>query len=251
VTEHGGFSFLAHPFERDVADFLPEPNISWRDWQVRGYAGIELWNYMSEFKGALGNRADAVLYAYAPGLAISGPYPETLAKWDELLQTRRVSALGGSDAHGMVYSMGPITRVVQPYDYLFRCVNTHLLTEEPLTGELDHDRAVVYRALQAGHGFLGYEQPAPIRGFACWARSGDAEATMGEELSLDAMLEVCVRTPAPGRIRLLRDGTPVAVVQGERLTFRGHKAGVYRVEVYRRYAGRERGWIFGNPIYVR
>ena len=31
VDEQGGFTFLAHPFERDVADFLPEPNISWRD----------------------------------------------------------------------------------------------------------------------------------------------------------------------------------------------------------------------------
>ena len=251
VAKQGGFTFLAHPFERDVAKFLPEPNISWRDWQVRGYAGIELWNYMSEFKSVLRSKADALLYAYAPALAISGPYAETLAKWDELLQTGRVSAFGGSDAHGTVYSMGPVKRSVQPYDYLFRCVNTHLLSEEPFTGDLEHDRRVVYDALRAGHGFLGYEQPAPIQGFVFWARSGDAEAMMGEELSLDGVLEMRIRAPAAGRLCLLRDGTPVARVQGDRLAFRGHQAGVYRVEAYRRYMGRERGWIFGNPIYVR
>ena len=27
--------------------------------------------------------------------------------------------------------------------------------------------------------------------------------------------------------------------------------GVYRIEAYRRYLGRRRGWIFSNPIYVR
>ena len=27
--------------------------------------------------------------------------------------------------------------------------------------------------------------------------------------------------------------------------------GVYRVEVWRSYLGRKRGWIFSNPIYVR
>jgi hypothetical protein len=251
VAAQGGFTFLAHPFERDVADFLPEPNISWRDWQVEGYAGIELWNYMSEFKSVIKSKADAVLFAYTPALAISGPYPETLQKWDELLRTRQVSAFGGSDAHGTVYQLGPLSRAVQPYDYLFRCVNTHLLVENSLTGTLEHDRAAVYEALREGHGFLGYEKPGPIAGFAFWARSGGAEATMGETLSLRDQLELRVQAPGQARLRLLRDGQPLAETQDTQLTFIGHRPGVYRVEAYRRYAGRERGWIFGNPIYVR
>jgi len=27
--------------------------------------------------------------------------------------------------------------------------------------------------------------------------------------------------------------------------------GSYRLEAYRRYLGKKRGWIFSNPIYVR
>jgi hypothetical protein len=251
VAAQGGFTFLAHPFERDAVPFLPEPNISWRDWQVAGYAGIELWNYMSEFKGALKSKPHAVLSAYFPALTASGPYPETLSKWDELLRTRPIAALGGSDAHSNTYRLGPLSRQVQSYAYLFRCVNTHLLIDQPLTSDRRHDRAAIYGSLRAGRGFLGYERPGPIAGFAFWATSGDAEATMGETLAMQGTVELQVTCPRPAEIRLLRDGQVVAKAQGERLTLVAREGGVYRIEAYRRYIGRRRGWIFSNPIYVR
>ena len=250
VTSQGGFTFLAHPFERDVAEFLPEPNISWRDWGVDGFAGIELWNYMSEFKSVLKNKAHAVLYAYAPDLAITGPYPETLQKWDELLKERRVAVFGGSDAHGTVYHIGPLSRAVQPYSYLFRCINTHLMSEEPLNGDLEHDKAVIYEALRMGRGFLGYERPGKIAGFSFWARSGSGEATMGETLTFRDRVELRISAPHRARLRLLRDGQLVAQTVDSQLVSMSYVPGVYRVEAYRRHAGRERGWIFSNPIYV-
>ena len=250
VASQGGFTFLAHPFERDVAEFLPEPNISWRDWDVEGYAGIELWNYMSEFKSVLKNKAHAVLYAYAPDLAITGPYPETLQKWDELLKERRVAALGGSDAHGTVYHIGPLSRAVQPYSYLFRCINTHVLGDEALNGDLEHDKAVIYAALRMGRSFLGYERPGQIAGFSFFARSGSSEATMGETLPFRDRVGLRVSAPQRARLRLLRDGQLVAQTVGRHLVSMNHTPGVYRVEAYRRHAGRERGWIFSNPIYV-
>jgi hypothetical protein len=250
VASQGGFTFLAHPFERDVAEFLPEPNISWRDWDVDGYAGIELWNYMSEFKSVLKNKAHAVLFAYAPDLAIRGPYPEALHKWDELLLERRVAVLGGSDAHGNVYHLGPLSRAVQPYNYLFRCINTHLLSEEPLNGDLEHDKTVIYEALRIGRGFLGYERPGEIAGFSFWARSGNGEATMGETLAFRDRVELRVSVPDRARLRLLRNGELVAQAMDSHLVSIAHAPGVYRLEAYRRHAGRERGWIFSNPIYV-
>jgi hypothetical protein len=250
VVEQGGFAFLAHPFEHDAASFLPEPNISWRDWQVSGYAGIELWNYMSEFKAVLKNKAQALIYAYAPSLAISGPYPETLQKLDLLLRSRHVSILGGSDAHGTVYHMGPISRAVQPYETLFRCINTHLLCERPLEGNVDQDRATIYGALKNGHGFVGYEQLGPVSGFAFWARTGASEATMGETVGLQHAVELKITVPARALLRLVRDGQIVAQARGRELGFLAPKPGMYRAEAYRAYAGRLRGWIFSNPIYV-
>ena len=251
VNEQGGFAFLAHPFERDSASFLPEPNISWRDWQVSGYAGIELWNYMSEFKAVLRSKAQAVLFAYLPSLAISGPYRETLQKWDSLLRSGPVSVVGGSDAHSGTYRLGPITRTVHPYHYLFRCVNTHVLSLEPPNGDLDHDKSLVYNGLRRGTSFVGYERLAPVSGFSFWARSGDSEATMGETLSLKRAVELKVVVPERSLVRLLRDGQVVTQSRGRTLVFMAPRPGVYRAEVYRPYAGRTRGWIFSNPIYVK
>ncbi|MBN1661064.1 MAG: CehA/McbA family metallohydrolase [Anaerolineae bacterium] len=251
VSQQGGFTFLAHPFEHDAADFLPEPNISWRDWHVHGYAGIELWNYMSEFKGAIANKLQAILHAYLPALSAQGPYPETLSKWDELLQSRPVAALGGSDAHGTLYHLGPLSREVQPYHYLFRALNTHLLVSEPLTGEIDHDRALIYHALRTSRGFLGNEQIHPIAGFSFWADSGPAFATMGEEIELSERVALHVTSPARAHLRLLRDGQVVAAAHANRLHLVGRHPGIYRVEALRHHAGRRRGWIYSNPIYVR
>ena len=73
---------------------------------------------------------------------------------------------------------------------------------------------------------------------------------MGETLALESTLEIRIRLPAPARLRLLRDGQLVTESNSDRLTLMSHLPGVYRVEAYRRYAGRKRGWIFSNPIYV-
>jgi hypothetical protein len=101
-----------------------------------------------------------------------------------------------------------------------------------------------------GRGFLGYERPGSIAGFSFWARSASGEATMGETLTFKDKVELQISVPQPARLRLLRDGQLVAQTVDSRLVFLSHVPGVYRVEAYRRHAGRERGWIFGNPIYV-
>jgi hypothetical protein len=60
-----------------------------------------------------------------------------------------------------------------------------------------------------------------------------------------------VTCPRPAEIRLVRDGRVVAHSRGELFAQVARDKGVYRVEAYRRHAGRRRGWIFSNPIYVR
>ena len=88
VRERGGLAFIAHPFDYAVK-FIHEPGIPWVDWDVDGYHGLEIWNYMSEFKTRLPNRLMALWYAYKPHLAIRGPYQATLNAWDQLLASGR------------------------------------------------------------------------------------------------------------------------------------------------------------------
>jgi hypothetical protein len=80
---------------------------------------------------------------------------------------------------------------------------------------------------------------------------------MGEALALDGTVELRASTPLRGsrtaarrRMRLLRNGDVVAATQGDHLALVTHAPGAYRVEVECRHAGRWRGWIYGNPIYV-
>lgn len=252
VHRRGGFCFLAHPFERGSPlspDLAPIP---WEDWEVTGYVGLEIWNTMSEFKGLLRNRLAAVFFAYLPCMGLRGPFRATLRKWDELLAAgRKVAAIGGSDAHAETYRMGPLQRQLFPYEDLFRWVNTHVLVERPLSGELEADKRLIYEGLQAGRTWVGYDRPAPTRGFRFQARSGARSATIGGELVRAAGVIFEVETPGRGEIRLLRDGRVVARTTGNRLRFTTVERGSYRVEVWRTFRGRKRGWIFSSPIYVR
>jgi hypothetical protein len=148
--------------------------------------------------------------------------------------------------------MGPLTRVLFPYEFHFRAVNTHIFTPEPLSGDLATDRKLVLDALRNGNAFVGYDLPAPTRGFRFSAQGLGESAIMGDEIWVDSGVTLQVRLPLRAECRLLKDGEVIKTVE-ERDTC-AHittEPGVYRVEVYIFFRGKRRGWIFSNPIYVR
>jgi len=249
VNSQGGFGFIAHPFEHSPP-FTGEPELPWLDWGVRGYAGLEIWNYMSEFKSYLHSTARAVLFIFWPRAAITGPFPQTLAKWDEQLLRRRTAAIAGTDAHGNIYSIGPLRRAVLPYEHCFKAVRNHVLSPVAFDGTLEHDRELIYDALRHGRSFIAYHALGDATGFSVHAIGGQSAAGMGEELRLSGEVLLEVSSPLVARLRLLRNGRAVAETQGRTLLHTAEESGVYRVEAYRRYLRKERGWVFTNPIYV-
>jgi len=251
VRQSGGLSFVAHPVD-PAAPAVNEPDISWVDWRVQGFTGIELWNGFSEFKARLKSKLHAIYYAYNPRRIARGPFKETLQKWDELLKAgRQVVGIGGSDAHAMLGRMGPLRRTLFPYEFHFRSINTHLFLPTPLTGEIMEDRRMLLDSLERGHAFIGYDLPYPTAGFRFAAQGKDATAWMGDEISAFYGVTLQVRLPLPTECRLLKDGQVVKTwLQRQNCTFITSEPGVYRVEAYIKYLGRRRGWIFSNPIYV-
>ena len=251
VNRCGGVGFIAHPIEL-AAPLYDEPEIPWVDWNVTGFTGIELWNYMSEFKALLSSRLVAVLAAFFPSLYIAGPFRQTLELWDRLLQNgQKVVAIGCADAHANVYSLGPLRRTVFPYRHLFAAVNTHLLLEAPLSPDLPTAKTQVLNALRSGHAFIGYDRAGASRGFRFTATNHAETAWMGDDIRLDGPITLHATGPLPATWRLLKDGREVIRVQGRELRYETEEPGVYRVEAYRRYRLKPRGWIFSNPIYVR
>ncbi len=251
VNRHGGVGFIAHPIERP-APLFDEPELPWVDWNVTGFTGIELWNYMSEFKSFLTSKPAAVFAAFFPGLLIAEPFRETLALWDDLTRDgQKVVAIGGADAHANVYSLGPLRRTIFPYEYLFRAVNTHLLLDAPLSSDLASAKRQVLNALRAGHAFIAYELAGPSRGFRFTATGHAGTVSMGDDVRLDGPVTLRATSPLPARLRLLKDGREIVQTQGRELIHETKEPGVFRVEAYRRYRIKRRGWVFSNPIYVR
>jgi hypothetical protein len=75
---------------------------------------------------------------------------------------------------------------------------------------------------------------------------------MGDEIPLERGVTLQIRLPGPTECRLLKDGQVVKIWRKREIcTHIATEPGVYRVEAYRIYLGRRRGWIFSNPIYVR
>jgi hypothetical protein len=252
VADAGGLCFVAHPFDYESKLIHYEP-IHWRRWDVHGFQGLEIWNYMSEFVRLVTSPAAAIRYAKDPSLGISGPNPLTLQKWDELLATgERFVAIGNSDAHAFKIKKFGMSAVIFPYEYLFRAVNTHLLAEEPLNNEYDHDCRLIFSTLKAGHCFVGYDLPASTKGFRFTAQGEKGTAQMGDEITGSMGVTMQVAVPAKADIRIICNGKVVKQKEADtHLTFITSEPGAYRVEAYILYKGQKRGWIFSNPIYVR
>lgn len=252
VREAGGLAFLAHPDDPEAKAFN-ETDISWEDWSVQNYTGIELWNALSELKTVVPTKLHGAFYAYFPAFVANQPIPNTLSRWDELLATgKKVVAIGGSDAHALHMNMGPLHRVIFPYEFHFRTVNTHALLSGPLSGDLTSDKALIYKALAAGHCFVGYDLPAPTRGFRFTAQGREGVAKMGDEIPAKFGVTLQAKLPSLAEIRLLKDGQVIQTWKNkDACTHITAEPGVYRIEAYRRYLGKRRGWIYSNPIYVR
>ena len=249
VAAAGGIGIVAHPFEH-AGPFSGEPEINWQDWSVTGFDALEIWNYMSEFKSYLRGLLRSLLFVFAPGLAISGPYDETLVKWDELLGERKVVAVGGTDAHATLYRLGPIARRIFAYEHLFRTVNLHLLVRDPWRGDLQNDAQLVYEAIGHGRSFIGYDLLAPTRGFRFTAVDRDTEYHPGDELQAHGRVCFRVQAPADAYLCLKLNGFCIAEAYGRRLEHLSDAPGVYRVEAHRTHCFKKRGWIYSNPIFI-
>ncbi|NJN97108.1 MAG: CehA/McbA family metallohydrolase [Anaerolineales bacterium] len=250
ISARGGLTFLAHPLERPGMG-AAEEMYPWLSWDISGFTGLELWNTMTDVKWQLRTKTRAVIGAYLPHLVLTAPFPEVLAKWDELLRTgQKVVAIGNSDAHAMSFSLGPLRRKIYPYEFLFRSVNTHLLLAEPLPREVSQARDQVFQALKSGHCFVSNDLLASSHGFRFTGSSGGIEASMGDSLKLQEIVTLRISSPLPARLRLLHQGHLVAETTGRELTWQTAKRGFYRVEAYRYYWGWQRGWVYTNPIYV-
>jgi len=251
VTKAGGLSFIAHP-EDPPAPLLDEESLAWATWEVDGFTGIEIWNFMSEYKAHLRSWPEAIYFAFRPDLVPTRPQADVLARWDRLLKAgQRPVAIGGADAHAWPVRKGLLRRVVFPYEYLFTSINTHVLTSNKATGDVENDRNLIFDGLREGRAFVANDRLSPSHGFRFTAQSGRGLHQMGDSLAAGFGVTLQVRLPVRAHVRLIRHGHVLRTWEASsHAVATVSEPGAYRVEASLWAHGRARGWIYSNPIFV-
>lgn len=251
VNEQGGIGIIAHPLEY-ASNFLNEGNVyNWIDWSVEGFQGIEIWNLLSQWKGSITNFFKALYYVLNPQGAIIGPYLQTMRRFDEYQQQgKRIVAFGGADAHAPGMRLGSLYFKIISYPFSFRSINMHILLQQPLSGDLSTDKAMVYNAFRSGSCWVANDYFKNSRGFSFVLCSEKQTFNMGELLSWQKNMKIKVHTPYLAQVKLFKDGLQVADSEGEEHLFERITKGIYRVEAYCQHKFKYRPWIFTNSIWV-
>jgi len=247
IARNGGHSFIAHPRGNIRREFNINVK-SWNDWDLETFDGIEIWSYMHDWVRNI-TLTSFFEAARNPGDFITGPPAGVLKMWDELGRSRRVVGIGALDSHcrGVPFNWFPwkLTTLF-PLGHIFQTVRTHVLAE-PHVGDDRPDLDKTIAALAGGRCFVDYLPNGDGTGFEFNAFHPERPAAMMGDDVAAGNWTLAVRCPIHARIRILRDGQPIAETTGTELDADATGPGVYRVEATRD----AKPWLFSNPIYIR
>lgn len=231
ASRQGALAFLCHA-ERT------------RAWDTRGIAGVEIVNLHA---GAVDANRFAMLFAgvFLPLRVLFQQIcrrdDAVFRQWDaQLAQRHPLTPVGGNDAHASVRIFGPFGGTIGTYREVFLTLSTHVLAPA-----LDEHELIA--ALRAGRSYVSFDLFGDGTGFDFRAVDAGGVHLPGSTLPRSPELELRVRTPNVGVIRLLRDGQPLQETTGTTLVQRQPEPGVYRAEVHTRGGA---PWLFSSSIKV-
>jgi hypothetical protein len=250
VNDAGGFGFIAHPDHEGTKTFHVK-HYPWTDWSVEGYAGISIWDFMTDWQSSLKGYIPALLSFFFPAFFLGGPRRITLERWDALNQAGKTVAIGELDNHGSLVKFGPFTIQAFAFNRAFQFIRTHIFTPEPLSGDGQKDISLLYNALRHGRCYVAMEYFQPSRGFSFVITQNSEEYSMGDTLALAENSSLRISLPASAMVKIIKDGILFAEETGKNINLPIRAGGVYRVEVYLKKYGQYRPWIFSNPVFVK
>jgi hypothetical protein len=251
VNAQGGFGFIAHP-DHAGAPLVGSRAYPWIRWDVHGYAGMGIWDLMSDWSSSLTSPWKTLVACWRPAEVLQGPPAKTLARWDELTQKGHCVAIGEIDNHGHRRSFFGVTREIFPFEFAFRTIRTHVLLDKPLVQRAGEDTATILAAIQRGQSYVSFDLWNDPRGFSFTIYDEQKGAYPGGEFIRKGQAILETKLPSPGRIRLIHNGRLVKdETRRAALQWDVDVSGVYRVEAQQFRGGRWRPWIYSNPIWVK
>lgn len=249
VNQQKGIGIIAHPVEKGSPCIMEGRTYPWTDWGVKGFQGIEIWNFLSRWRDGVQGLCSALYLLLYPAAGVGRPYPEVMTIWDELLKKDQpVMAYCGSDAHGSSLKIGPLRIPVLSYARSFRLLNVHILSPDPLRGDATQDASVVYDCLRRGRFWMACDYPVKSRGFCCQVESGEQIYMMGSRIPWQPGTRLKVTTPRQASVQLIHNGQIYSQSTGREHLFPLSAKGVYRLEVLRLPG--KRPWIYTNPWWI-
>jgi hypothetical protein len=249
INDQGGFGFIAHP-DHEGAVMFHVKHYCWNDWNVIGYAGISVWDFMTDWQKSLHGYFSGLLSFLFPAYFLKGPRQITLARWDALNQIQKTVGIGELDNHATVKKLLGVPFVAFSFDRAFKFIRTHILTEEKFSGNSQQDTDMVYQSMLHGRCYFALEYFRKAQGFQFAIEQDQREFYMGDRLKLSGSAQLTASFPEQALVRIIRNGSVCLQKTTCCLTVPVEETGIYRVEAYLKSAGKVRPWIFSNPIFV-
>lgn len=263
VKEQGGFGFLAHPDEKksrkNSYKYLP-----WKDWDIKDFGGIEIWNFFSDWADAYSDRnifESAYAYFFR-NYILSGPTKRIMGIWDKFNNETEaiIPAIGGVDAHSFNIKKAFLSLKVFSYPYSFGTITNFIHLEDEFPKDFEGQKKAILEAVKSGRNLIINR----VWGGKCWdhcivgecfeskclnfyIKSGDIKAYSGDIIQYDESLKLFVDLPLDADVRIVHNGKVVLQKQDKNLELGNLKKGKYRLEAYYK----KHPWIFSNPILVR
>ncbi|MGI6413867.1 MAG: PHP domain-containing protein [Syntrophomonadaceae bacterium] len=248
VNAQGGIGIIAHPFETGSPYYENGKTYKWKDWSVKGIQGIEVWNHLSCWRDGLTGILRGLYLLFNPARALIGPNRESIKMLDRFHKMGyRVFAFGGSDAHGRIL---PFPLKISSYEFYFRCINLHIITEQKRRFEFNPDQEEIYKSLRNGNFWVANDYYHSSKGFRFEIESRKGTWIMGNTVIFEPDMIMAVRTPVYCEVKVYKDGVQWTRKRGTDHRFSVIKPGVYRVEALLLARFTPRTWIITNPIWV-
>lgn len=236
ASAQGGLTFLAHP---------REPGHPWEDFDLTGFTGFEIWTFKAAWKRGA-RKAPSKFYAWRnPDAVLDAPTEDELNFWDAAGRERRVVGIGSADNHAYRTQIDGIDRLLFPWETGMSSLLSVIWVEPDL---LEKDpSAAVLSAIRAGRVLIAHHGLHPADGFKVLLQTVSGKVFWpGDSLPGPDGLQICVESPVPAILRVLRDGMPVYEETAASMQYGIDSPGVWRVEA----ALDGKAWIYTNPFYV-
>lgn len=252
VKEQGGFGFIAHPDESKTRKNSYK-SLGWTDWETKGFEGLEIWNYMSNWADGYRekNPVNAV-NSYLFRNNITGPTKKTLDWWDNLNNENShiVPAIGGSDAHAFNIRRAFVTVKIFPYKSTFGKVTNFLNLDSPLSEDFESCKKAILNSIKTGRNIIlnrGLKRGGKCACPVFYIQNRYEQVYSGASIGLDNCSKLVIELPRKAEIKVIHNGEIVLQSRVKQIELENLKIGKYRFEAY--YKGTP--WIFSNPIAIQ